>query len=178
MGGFALENQLYNLIEQLEELLDRGTKVPLTGKVMIDENFVLEILENIRAVLPEEIREANSLLADRNRIIGNARKEGQNIIEQSEKQAERMISENRIVKESQIYADEITKESQDYAEELVHKAQQYSKEVKLGALKYSDDLLYDLESKLGQTIKSLKESREELTAMARWDERIKKIDEG
>lgn len=156
-----MDNRLLDFIEQLEEILDRGTKVPLTGKIMVDEDTVLEILDNIRAVLPEEIRQANLVLAERDRLMEDARNEGQRIIDRAQKQAEQLLQE-----------DEIVAQSRSYAEDIARKAQQYSREVKIGALKYSDDLLHDLEVKLEDTFKAIKANREELNAMARWDERI------
>ncbi|NLI91391.1 MAG: ATP synthase F0 subunit B [Peptococcaceae bacterium] len=156
-----MENRLIDLIEQLEEILDRGTKVPLTGKIMVDEEVVLEILDGIRSVLPEEIRQANLVLADRDRLMEDARNEGQRIVDRAQKQAEQLIQENEIVAQSRAYA-----------EDIARKAQQYSRDVKLGALKYSDDLLHDVEKKLEETFKAVKSSRDELNVMARWDERI------
>jgi len=156
-----LDNRLIDLIEQLEEILDHGTKVPLTGKIMVDEEDIHEVLDGIRSVLPEEIRQANLVLADRDRLMEDARIDGQRIIDRAEKQAEQLLKE-----------DEITVQSRAYAEELVQKAQQYSREVKFGALKYSDDLLNDVAIKLEETFKTIKSSREELNVMAHWDERI------
>ncbi len=156
-----MDNRLLDFIEQLEEILDRGTKVPLTGKIMVDEDTILEILDNIRAVLPEEIRQANLVLAERDRLMEDARNESQRIIDRAQKQAEQLLQE-----------DEIVAQSRSYAEDIARKAQQYSREVKIGALKYSDDLLHDIEAKLEETFKAIKTSREELNAMARWDERI------
>jgi len=155
-----LENRLFTLLEHLEEVLDQGTKVPLTGKVMVDEDNVIEILDGIRAVLPEEIRQANLILAERDRLIEDARREGQLILDRAQKQSEQLLEENEVVVQSRVYA-----------EEIVRKAQQYSRDVKLGALKYSDDLLHDIEGKIEDTYKAVKTSREELNAMARWDDR-------
>lgn len=156
-----MENRLLDLVEQLEEVLDRGTKVPLTGKIMVDEEVVLEILDGIRSALPEEIRQANLILTERDRLLENARTEGEKLVERAHKQAEYLLQE-----------DEIAVQSRAYAEEIVNKAQQYSREVKVGALKYSDDLLHDMEIKLEETFKAIKASREELNVMARWDEKI------
>jgi len=156
-----LENRLFTLLEHLEEILDRGTKVPLTGKVMVDEDSVLEIIDGIRSVLPEEIRQANLILAEKDHFIEDARSEGQRIVDRAQKQAEQLLQENEVVSQSRVYA-----------EEIVRKAQQYSREVKLGALKYSDDLLNDLENKIEESYKAIKESREELNSLARWDEKV------
>lgn len=156
-----MENRLFTLLEHLEEILDRGTKVPLTGKVMVDEDSILEIMDGIRSVLPEEIRQANLILAERDRFMEDARSEGQRIVDRAHKQAEQLLQENEVVSQSRVYA-----------EEIVRKAQQYSREVKLGALKYSDDLLNDIETKIEESYKAIKESREELNSLARWDEKI------
>lgn len=156
-----MENRLFTLLEHLEEILDRGTKVPLTGKVMVDEDSVLEIIDGIRSVLPEEIRQANLILAEKDRFIEDARSEGQRIVDRAQRQAEQLLQENEVVSQSRVYA-----------EEIVRKAQQYSREVKLGALKYSDDLLNDVEKKIEESFKAIKESREELNSLARWDEKV------
>ncbi len=156
-----MENRLFTLLEHLEEILDRGTKVPLTGKVMVDEDSILEIIDGIRSVLPEEIRQANLILAEKDRFIEDARSEGQRIVDRAQKQAEQLLQEDEVVSQSRVYA-----------EEIVRKAQQYSREVKLGALKYSDDLLNDVENKIEESYKAIKESREELNSLARWDEKV------
>lgn len=156
-----MENRLLDFVEQLEEILDRGTKVPLTGKIMVDEELILEILDGIRSSLPEEIRHADIIMSERDRLMEEARNEADRIIDRAQKHAEQLLDE-----------DEITAQSRAYAEDIVRKAQQYSRDVKLGALKYSDDLLHDIEIKLEGTSQSLKKSREELGAMTRWDDRI------
>lgn len=156
-----MDNRLLDFVEQLEEILDRATKVPLTGKVMVDEETVLEILDGIRSYLPEEIRQANLILAERDRLMEEARNNGQKIVDRAQKQAEQLVEE-----------DEIVNQSRTYGEDIVRKAQQYSRDVKLGALKYSDELLQDVEKKLEETFKAIKESREELNVMSHWDDRI------
>lgn len=162
-----MDNRLFALLEHLEETLDRGTKVPLTGKVMIEEDSVLEIIDSIRSTLPEEIRQANLILNERDRLLEDARSEGQRIVDRAHKQAEQMLQESEVVSQSRVYAGEI-----------VRKAQQYSREVKVGALKYSDDLLNDIENKIEESFRAIKASREELNALARWDEKIQSsIDE-
>ena len=155
-----MENRLMDLIEQLEEILDHATKVPLTGKIMIEEDLILEIVDAMRAAIPEEIRQANMIISDRDRLIEQARSDSQRIIERAQKQAEQLIEE-----------DEIVSQSRAYGEDIVRKAQQYSREVKLGALKYSNDILYGVEQKLEEAYKSIKASREELLTLARRDEK-------
>jgi len=154
-----LENQLYSLLEQLEDAIEKGGKVPFTAKVMVDEEQVLEILESIKSIIPQEIQQANILLMERDRLMEDAREESRRLLSSAEKQAEQMVAEN-----------DITIQAQEYAEDLIKKAQAYSNDVKLGALKYADELLRNLESKIDSTFKALRASREELAIMSRNDE--------
>ena len=154
-----MENQLYSLLEQLEDAIEKGGKVPFTAKVMVDEEQVLEILESIKSIIPQEIQQANILLMERDRLMEDAREESRRLLSSAEKQAEQMVAEN-----------DITIQAQEYAEDLIKKAQAYSNDVKLGALKYADELLRNLESKIDSTFKALRASREELAIMSRNDE--------
>lgn len=154
-----MDNRLIDLIEQLEDILDHAGKVPLTGKVIVDEDLILEIVDGIRNVLPEEIRQANLILAERDRMMEDARAEGSRIVERAQRQAEQLLDENNIVNQSRAYS-----------EDLVRKAQQYSKEVKIGALKYSDELLRQVEQKLEESHKAIRANREEMSTIYRKEE--------
>jgi hypothetical protein len=154
-----LENQLYSLIEQLEDAIEQGKKMPFTTKVMIDEDQILEILENIKSVIPHEIQQAHKVLTERDRLIDDARDESLRLLNNAKKQADQMVNET-----------DILQRAQEYADDLIMKAQAYSQEVKMSALKYSDELMRNLEIKLESTFKALRTSREELALLGHDDE--------
>ena len=59
--------EIFTLLENLEELLDTGTKVPFSGKVLVDRDELAEILENIRIKLPDELKQAKWVKEERGR---------------------------------------------------------------------------------------------------------------
>jgi vacuolar-type H+-ATPase subunit H len=154
-----LENQLFGLIEQLEDTIEQGKKMPFTAKVMIDEDQILEVLESIKSVIPHEIQQAAMVLTDRDRLIEDAREESMRLLSNAKKQADQMVNET-----------EILLRAQEYADDLIKKAQSYSRDVKMSALKYSDELMRNLEIKLESTFKALRTSREELALLGQDDE--------
>jgi len=157
-GGIVLENQLYNLIEQLEDTIEQGKKMPFTAKVMVDEDQLLEILESIKSVIPHEIQQATMVLTERDRLIEDAREESLRLVNNAKKQADQMVNENTVLVRAQ-----------EYADDLIKKAQTYSRDVKMSALKYSDELMRNLEIKLESTFKALRTSREELALLGQED---------
>jgi vacuolar-type H+-ATPase subunit H len=147
------------LIEQLEDAVEQGKKMPFTAKVMVDEDQFLEILENIKSVIPHEIQQANKVLTERDRLIEDAREESMRLMNNAKKQADQMVDET-----------DVLQRAQEYADDLIKKAQTYSRDVKMSALKYSDELMRNLEIKLEATFKALRTSREELALLGQEDE--------
>ncbi|WP_372503573.1 ATPase [Acididesulfobacillus acetoxydans] len=158
-----MDNDVLAMIEELEEIVDRGTKIPMTGKVLVDDTGVFDILDRIRAALPEEIQDAKWILSERQRIINEAETEAQKIVERGKSYAEKMAGE-----------DEIAKQAEAYAEDIVKKAQAYAREVKAGAAQYADELLGHVDARLQDSLQSLRHNREELRTMAKREEQEKK----
>jgi cell division septum initiation protein DivIVA len=146
-----LERDALSMLEELEEIVDRGTKIPLSGKVLIDDSLVFDLIDRIRAALPEEIKDAQWIINERQRIMDEAQSESRRLMEQGKSYAEKLAEES-----------EISKQAQAYAEDLVKQAQNYAQEVKNGALQYADELFQYTENKLTETYQALKHNREEL----------------
>ncbi|MHB1651080.1 MAG: ATPase [Desulfitobacteriaceae bacterium] len=151
-----MESDVLSLLDELEEIVDRGTKIPMTGKVLVDDSVIFEILDRIRSALPEEIQDAKWVLSERQRIVNEAQAEAQRIVERGKSHAEKMAEENEVVRQAQAYA-----------EDMVKQAQAFAREVKLGAAQYADDLLQHVDIKLQESIQSLRRNREELKTLAK-----------
>jgi len=148
-----LENDVLNLLDEIEEIVDRGVKIPMTGKVLVDDTLIFDLLDRIREALPEEIRNSKWILSERDRIIKEAQEESRKLIEQGREYVEEMAGENQVVKQAQEYADGIAQQAQIFAAE-----------VKFGAIHYADDLLRNMEDGLREDLKALQRNREELQA--------------
>lgn len=155
-----MESDVLSLLEELEEIVDRGTKIPMTGKVLVDDTVIFELLDRIRSALPEELRNAKWVLTERQRILDEAESEAKKVVEQGRNYVEKIAGENEVVKQAQ-----------NYAEDIVKKAQIFAREVKSGAVNYADDVLQHVEEKVYESIQSLHRNREELKGMLKQEER-------
>ncbi|MFQ5594212.1 MAG: hypothetical protein ACE5HA_08690 [Anaerolineae bacterium] len=89
------------LIDQLESLRDRGTQIPLTKMLVIDEEQFLRLINQLRISVPKEIQEAKQIQQDRDRFLAQAQERAQNIVALAEQQAEELIAEHGIAQRAE-----------------------------------------------------------------------------
>lgn len=151
--------EIMALLDRLEELTGQATKVPLTGKVLLDPDELLALVDEMRETLPLEIREANRVARDRETIITEAREQAEAAIRQAESVALQMTSESAV-----------TREAQEQADELIDQAKRVAREIRENALQWADDLFSriqpDLERVAVESQKAaaaVRKAREELS---------------
>ena len=108
---------------------------------MLDQATVLELIDQLRVAVPEEVRQARRITEDSGRITERAREEGDQIIARAQEQAAQMLEERELVRAAQ-----------QRAAEIIEKAQEEGREVRRGADEYAAGVLIRLE---GECIKAL-----------------------
>jgi len=106
---------LNDLIDRLEEVIARGSRVPLTNRVMVEEAEVLVLLEQLRRSLPRELRQARRVLQERQKIILDAQIEAQKILSTAQERAQYIMSEHGIVNEAKARCEEMLRQAKDQA---------------------------------------------------------------
>ena len=99
--------EIFTLLENLEEIIESGTKVPLSTKVMVDREEISEILEEIRIKLPDELKQAKWVKEERQRIIMDAQKEADEIVKQTETRIISLVDDHEITKQALAQKEEI-----------------------------------------------------------------------
>ena len=79
--------KVLELLEEIEEIVDTASGFPLTGKIMIDADELLEIVKEIRTELPEEIQQAQWIKGEQRRILAEAKDEYESVIRDARRQA-------------------------------------------------------------------------------------------
>lgn len=137
------------ILDQLDELIDRAWSLPLTGgRCVVDADKVRELLDDVRLNLPTEIRQAQSIVADRTEIVEAAKKEGEAIIARAEKRAAALVDEQEIVRQSK-----------NRAAELTQQAQQQAREMRQSAKDFVDNILKSTEETLAASLTEVKGTR-------------------
>ncbi|BAF59933.1 MAG: ATPase [Pelotomaculum sp.] len=145
---------LLSALNELEELIENSSKIPLTRKVMIDEDRILDLLDRIRTTMPEEIRQARWIIQEREKVLKDSQKEAMRILEDAQKQVEKRAEDS-----------EIARQAKAVAEEIVARAETVAREMREGAKSYADDILAGLQESLGKILNQIERGRSELKAM-------------
>lgn len=107
------------LLDTIEDTLEESTSMPLSGgKRLVDVEKVRDYLDDIRANLPGELRQAQQIVNDRAQIVNTANAQAQAIVKKAEERARILVSDAEIVKAAQQRAAEITAAAQSESRTL------------------------------------------------------------
>ena len=138
------------LLDQLDEMLDRSMKIP-GGKSLISIEKFRIIIDDIRLNVPQEIKQARGIVADRAEIIANAKKEAEGIIHAAEERARAMVAQ-----------EEITKLAQQKANETVAQAQAKSREMRKAAQDFVEEIMRRTDESLSANLSEVRKTRQAL----------------
>ena len=143
--------EIFTLLEELEDLLEKSKRLPFRHKSLVDKEEILEIIKEIRLKLPDELKQAKWIKEERQRILVEAQNEADGIIKEAE---------NRII--SMIDEHEITRKAYEKKVEIIETANEMSREITKGTKDYADKVLSNVETALEDALKVIKDNREEL----------------
>jgi len=101
------------LVDQLEELVGIGKRVPFSGRVMVEEEEFLALVDQLRVAVPNEIKQAQRVIKERERVIGEAQDEASRIVQAARDRAELMISQNVILAEARQRGEEVLRHAEE-----------------------------------------------------------------
>ena len=143
-----------SLVNELDDMIEEAWTLPLSGgKSVLDADKVKRIIEDIRLRFPKEIRQAKAVVADRNKIIEDAKNEAEKIIRSAEEKAKAIVNKSEVVKEAQAKADDIMSSAQKRSKEMIKVANEYV-----------DDLMARTDEELSRNLSELKKARKSLKA--------------
>lgn len=139
---------IMEIIDMMEEAIEKASAVPLTGKIMVDKDEMLDFIQELRLVYPDELKEAKWVKEERERILSEAENRAQTIQKNAEETQMQLIDEH-----------EITKCAYDQANELVKSATDKAIEIKTDCDQYVDEILNDAENRLEMLLRKVREDR-------------------
>jgi vacuolar-type H+-ATPase subunit H len=117
------------LIDQLQAVISQGTQIPFTTQRLVRAQDVEQLLERMRISVPGSIRDSERMLAERDRIMADARAEADRIVQQARQQAMEMLSEKSMVATAQVEAERIISEGKEIARRRTDEADVYAVQV-------------------------------------------------
>ena len=124
---------ILHLVDRLEELFNESRLIPLTHNVIVDEDRMLEIIDQMRISIPEEVKKAQQVLAQRDRVLAQSQEEANRTIALAKKKGDEFVSRDAIVEAAQSRAEQIIDQARADAEAVRRDADDYIIET-LGSL--------------------------------------------
>jgi F0F1-type ATP synthase membrane subunit b/b' len=116
---------ILHLVDRLEELFNESRSVPFTHSVVVDEDRMLDIIDQMRVSIPEEIKKAQQLLAQRDRILAQAQEEVNRTLALAREKSETLVERDAIVQAAQARSEQIIAQSRAECEVSKREADEY-----------------------------------------------------
>lgn len=142
--------KLDDLIQEMQGMVNNAKAVPFAGdKAMLSRGDLLDILDEIEDAMPSEIRQAKNIVADRNQILTQAKKESEEVIKKAEERRKALINQSEIVRQAQAQA-----------QEILNDAKIKATGVRKAANQYVDDVMKKTEEALATQFNDIKRTRQ------------------
>ncbi|AGY60266.1 hypothetical protein [Gloeobacter kilaueensis] len=149
-------------LDRLEDMILSSPRIPFSGRTLIDENAVLDILDRIRMNLPKVIEEAERVVEQSETLLAQAQQEAERLVALAEQQAGRIVEESELLRVARVRAEDLKSQAQKEADSIQQSALQQAQLVQNGADQYAERVLGKLESDLSQLLQIVKNGRQSL----------------
>ena len=114
------------LLDQLEEVLGGGSRLPLTSRTLVDEQEILDILDQIRVSIPDELKAARRLTQERDQVVADAHAEADRILRDADSHAIERVAEHSLVRTAEMRAADIEERALRQAADIRREADAYA----------------------------------------------------
>lgn len=152
-------SDIYHLIDRLERLLAESMRLPLSAYLVVNEDDFLDVIDQMRTAIPQQIRDGERLQRERERIVAQAEEEADRVVLMAREQAGGLVADHEVSLAAQAHANEIMEAALQEAEVLKAGANEYARAV-LGSL---DGQLHSVEEQISDLLVTVRNGLDKLT---------------
>lgn len=130
-------SDIYHLIDRLERLLNESWRMPLSVYLVINEDDFLDVIDQMRTAIPQEIKEGEKLQRERDRLIAQAEEEAERIVQLAREEATKALEDH-----------ELSSAAEQRANTIIERANRDAEILKAGADEYAREVLHSLNDQL------------------------------
>ena len=155
------EQNIEQIISALYDMVQDARGLPLgADKCIVERDKVLDMLDEIIAQMPAELKQARTIVESRNELIGQARREAETVIRQAQEKAAELVAEEAIYKEAK-----------RQCQEMVVQTQSRMADLRKASNDYMDDALRRTEEAIAMSLEDVKNTREKFAALVEAQEK-------
>ena len=143
------------ILNEIEDVVEASKPALFSSKIAIDKEEILDLVSELRLKLPDDIKQATWIKEERDRILNEAKLDGQKVVNDAKVELSRLLSE-----------DSVMIEAQKRAAQMLADAKKQAATITLGSIEYSDKMLTDTQEKLKNIIETLNDNSRQLNDMA------------
>ena len=132
---------ILHLVDRLEELFNTSRPIPLTHSVIVDEDRFLDIIDQMRISIPEEVKKAQQIFTQKERVLSQAQEEANRTLQMAREKADQMVDK-----------EPLTQDAQRRANQIIEQARLEAEQTRLGADQYALDGLSGMERELDRLL--------------------------
>ena len=157
---------VHDKLDELSALVENARAMPMSASCVVNRGHVLDLLDEVRALLPDSLAQADDVLADREDIVAAARVEADQVIAQAEADARALVSEHEIYRAAVAEADAVRADADAEAARMRRETDDYV-----------DAKLANFEVALHKTIAAVQKGRDKIRGRADFDDLGGPVDE-
>ncbi len=116
---------ILHLVDRLEELFNESRSIPFTHSVVVDEDRMLDLIDQMRVSIPEEIRKAQQINAQKDRMMAQAQEEANRTLSIAREKVDEIVERDNIVQAAQTRAEQILAQAEEEVAQTRHEADDY-----------------------------------------------------
>jgi len=116
---------ILHLVDRLEEILNQSRPFPFTHNVIVDEEKILDLIDQMRVAIPEEVKKSQQVLAQRDRILAQAQEEANRTLSIAREKSDQLVERDSIAQASQSRADTVVTQARAEGERIRREADEY-----------------------------------------------------
>ena len=132
---------ILHLVDRLEELFNKSHAIPLTHNVIVDEDKFLDIIDQMRISVPEEVKKAQEVFTKKDRVMAQAQEEANRTLALARDKADDLVDKEALVSDAKRRADQIVEQARVEAENIKAGADNYAQESLLNLERAMEQLL-------------------------------------
>ena len=138
-------NSIFHLIDRLERLLGESWGVPLSAYRVVNEADFLDVIDQMRTAIPQEIKQGERVSQEKDRIVAQSQEEADRIVRLAQEEAAKLLDEHELVRTAE-----------QRRATILERAQQEAEALKGGADAYAHEVLVALDSQLADILTTVR----------------------
>ncbi len=157
------------LVDRLENLIANSRKMPLVNQIIMKEGEILNIVDQMRTSIPDEIKQARRVIQEKERILAQAQADATTLLTRAHEETERAMNREGLLRAAEARSQELMRQAEEQARNVVRQAEEHSSLLKVDADNYVTETLRNLKDHLssiemdvGRSILSIEKGLESL----------------